>query len=166
MNIIKKYENLASSYKTYHSRSQNYYSMWNTRLNITNMVVVSAIGVSNNLTASLNIDNKPLTICYSIVLYLSVLLSTLRQFLKYEELSEKHRVCSIRYSHLHNLCLLYKESDIKSIVEEYENIYKNAPSIPEHIKSEEITVIQSEGGIIDIATSHQLNRLALQSYNV
>jgi hypothetical protein len=164
MNIIKKYENLSLRYKLYHSKSQNYYSAWNTRLNITNMIVVSIIGVSNNLTVSLNIDNKPLSICYSIVLYLSVLLSTLQQFLKYEELAEKHRVCSIRYSHLYNICLMSRETEIKGIIEEYENIYKTAPSIPNNIKSDDVETSGHSQDIIDIATSHQLNRLALQSY--
>jgi hypothetical protein len=164
MTIIKNYETISLKYKIAHSEAAMYYSLWSIRMNITNIILVSATGVANNITATLNVDSKPLSVCYSIVLYLSVLLNTIQRFLKYEELSEKHKTFSIRYNHLYNLCLVSTESQLTDIIQEYEDIYKNAPDIPEKIKLKEDSDIENTPEIIDIATSHQLNRLIIQSY--
>lgn len=171
MDILKKYETLSIKYKQYHSTACEYYSSWNTKLNILNIVIVSLISIANNITSTINSGNKMLQVCYSIVLYFSVLLSTLQQFLKYEELSEKHRVTSIRYNHLYSLCQLSTEQDAASIIEEYENIYNNAPNVPEHLKQKEQEEVKVFGAVkidesIDIATAHQLNRMIVQSYKV
>ncbi len=171
MSVLKKYEALSHKYKIAHYKASSYYSKWNIRLNMINIAIVSLIGISNNITSISDIEIKALSVSYSIVLYLSVLLSASQQFLKYEELAEKHRVISVRYNHLYNLCLLSKQKDISSIIEEYENIYNNAPIIPEHLKDSsdeqeiepsDFTMIELDG--IDMATAHQLNRMIVQSY--
>lgn len=161
---IKKYEQLSYNSKTEHSKTFNYYSKWNTRLNLLNISIVSMIGISNNITTISGMDNKVLSVSYSIILYFSVLLSASQQFLKYEELAEKHRIASIRYNHLYNLCLMSDEGDLASVIEEYENIYNSSPIIPEHLKINEETVHKTPDNI-DLATTQQLNKLILQSFN-
>lgn len=171
MSILKKYEELSSAYNELHSKSRTYYSSMNTKLNVANIVVVSLIGISNNITTISDVNNKYVSIVYSIVLYFTALMSTLQQFLKYEELSEKHRVSSIRYNHLHNLCLISKEEDLKTIIKEYENIYNSAPVIPDFLtqnikEMEKTDVLDTPEDDIEMATKHQLNRLLVQSYRV
>jgi hypothetical protein len=68
---------------------------------------------------------------------------------------------------------LSKEEDAASIIEEYENIYNNAPNVPEHLKQKEekeekVNIFEAVkmNESIDIATAHQLNRMIVQSYKV
>lgn len=170
MSHLKKYENLCFFYKKAHAKACSYYISMNTKLNVTNIAIVSLIGISNNITSIIELENKILPVCYSIVLYFSVVLSALKQFLKYEELAEKHRISGVRYSHLYNLCFLSKESDLGTIIEEYENIYNTAPVLPDYLKQEEhvredypnIRDVTIED--IDLATTHQLSKMIIQSY--
>lgn len=169
MPAMKKYETLSYKYKIAHYKASGYYSKWNIRLNLSNIAIVSFIGIANNITSITDTNNKALSVSYSIVLYFSVLLGACQQFLRYEELAEKHRVISVRYNHLYNLCLLSQETDLNSIIEEYENIYNNSPLLPDHLKditveqqNQDNNVIDLEG--IDVATAHQLNRMIVQSF--
>lgn len=169
MKILKKYESLSYNYKIAHYKASSYYSRWNIRLNLFNIAIVSLIGISNNITSITENSNKALSVSYSIILYFSVLLSASQQFLKYEELTEKHRVASVRYNHLYNLCLLSSEAQIDAIIEEYENIYNSSPVLPDYLK--DIIVDEENQPVamlaldnIDIATAQQLNRMIIQSF--
>lgn len=174
MDIIKRYKDLSLKNKELHQRARIYYSNLNTRLNIMNIIIVSAISISNNITAFTDNENKFLSIGYSILLYFSVVIGAIQQFLRYEELAEKHRTSSIRYNHLYNLCLISPESEVKVILEEYEDIYTSAPVIdsvqlselPHELqKKDSQTMLQlQEQTEIDLATAYQLNRLLVQSY--
>ena len=174
INLLKKYEKLTEDYRTLHRKCSEYYSNLNTNINVSNIVLVALVSITNNITSVSRENNIYLSVSYSVLLYLSAMVSTLQQFLKYEELSEKHKTSSTRYNHLYNLVLLTDSNDdikVKLIIEECENIYNSSPNIPEKIlktiedcNTNNLTPTSINNDEVDTATAYQLSRLMVSSY--
>jgi hypothetical protein len=138
------------------------------------------IGVSNNITSTLEYVNIYITILYSIVLYLSVFVKSFQHLQRYEELAERHKTSSTRYNHLYNSLIFLENPDgMELTIKEFELILISSPIVPDFIRKkhnidypdidmQELDIVDTESPHkerLDLAVEYQLRKFKHQSYN-
>lgn len=151
-----------------HSANNVYYAKASTTINVINTAISLTISIALNIGTTIT-DLEARTkasIAYSVFLYLSVFLSSIKQFFKFEELAEKHRVASVRYTHLAGMIQL--NADMKMIITEYEDIFGSSPTITidDANPGAMVSAESNETDELTKETKIQLNRMLVQSYNV
>lgn len=176
MNITKLNQYREDSYRKhiYHERASNRTRFLNNVFSITNIVLVTFTGIANNVTI-LSGHNKTYDIILSVMLYISLLLSGIQKYLKFEEKSQSHYSSSTSYS------LLYKNiRDNPSSLNDYfvhhfhllESIEQPIPSsitsmevvVPDPIASDEEIMIDNGSSSEDLAMKYEMEKLENNSF--
>lgn len=159
--------NICFENKYFHERSKLYYKNINDSLNIFNIIIVGVVSISNNITALYEAKTNIILIIYSIILYITTILSSVQYFMKYEYLIEQHNTAAIRYNYLYNLILEGNTTNVL-ISRELENLYSTTPNIPDFILKNkpilESKIIKIPDDDIDIALDYQLNKFSNSNF--
>lgn len=170
------YEKKCYENNFYHEKCKEYYSTMHTRLTMIIIMITASTSISNNITAiyrdSIYISNY-ISVGYSLILYVNVVITSIQHFLKYEELAEKHHSASSKYKNLYNITLS-ENIDVKefrdTVIKEFELLCTNSPDIPAWIIKKfsgdlvfpnihcEVNVVKSINNDIDAAIDYQINR--------
>jgi hypothetical protein len=129
----------AASYKWLHEKSNQFYSLLNTILNV--LIILFSTGLSAGTFFPENsYDNDPLTILKRIFIYLVNVLTITINYLKLIELSNKHNMASDNFSSLYHdiqiqLCRYRKDREnatdyIQKILKRYDDLLVANPDIP------------------------------------
>lgn len=170
------YEKKCFENSFYHEKCKEYYSTTHTTLTMIIIAITASTSISNNITAiyrdSIYISNY-ISVGYSLILYVNVVITSIQHFLKYEELAEKHHSTASKYKHLYNITLsenIHIEEFKNTMIKEFELLYTNSPDIPDWIikkfSSElvfpnmhlEVNVVKNINDDIDAAIDYQMNR--------
>lgn len=149
-NVLLEQKHKCSSYKWIHEEENKKYKTRNTYLNIITIVFVSSTATASSIAATVDISeyrmyNNIINILFPIILYITAILNSIQEFLKYEKQSEKHKLAAIRYTALYNninRMLSLEPSQRQSptdyflwATKEYDNINSSSPSISRNISS-------------------------------
>jgi hypothetical protein len=114
---------------------EHYTKLYNV-ISISNIILVSITGISNNITSYTNGFDNGLNIIYSILMYISAALSSIQKFYNYAEKIEQHKIAFTRYSNLLDTIEDYlnainnTEEYFRLITEELREIKSSSPYIP------------------------------------
>lgn len=131
------------AYRILHDESSSYYQKLDKILSIISISLSTVAG-----TTIFSFDTKDLRVVEGIIVYLTGVLTSIKQFLNYIKLSEKHRTYSIRFSGLYRdihtqLCLEKKDridgiEYLHFVNTEIDNLLFTNPPIPSRIKKKRI----------------------------
>lgn len=136
-NIVISIGENSASYKWMHEKCSTYYSMVNRVLGI--VMIVFSTGLSAESIIPKNSTNDSMEILRRVFTYIVTFLSVLQNFLKYEQLSEKHHTISNAYSQLyHNIqqqmCMYRRDRHnatiyVSDILKQYDSLVVKGPSL-------------------------------------
>jgi hypothetical protein len=134
--VISVGEN-AAAYKWMHEKSAVRYKMISQALGIVQIVLTTALSAETIIPTS--DSNTSIDILRRILIYVITVLSVLQNFLKYEELSERHISAANSFSHLYHeiqeqMCMYRRHRQnatkyVSLILKQYDSFVVNGPGI-------------------------------------
>jgi len=131
-------------YRMMHDEASGYYSKINTIISIITIILVTGTGTGSFSLVNVE-ETAQVKILIGFVLYVTALLSGIKDFLNLTQISEKHKLYSIRFSALYNniqrqLSLYPEERQngkdyISWVNSEFDNLLFSNPDIPSKIKN-------------------------------
>jgi hypothetical protein len=157
----------SGAYRMMHDESSSFYSYWNKIISISTIILVTLTG-----TSSFSIAFVESGVVYNLiiggVLYIVAVLAGIKDFLNLTEISNKHKLYSIRFSALyHNiqrqLALEYEDRQdgkdyIGWINSEFDSLLFSNPEIPEKIK---LRSLEQFGDILNQDLYNDLNQVCV-----
>jgi hypothetical protein len=130
-------------YKLMHEKSSSYYNKCDKVISIVSIILVTLTATGSVSTATMN-DSMLYRILIGIILYIIAFITAMKEFLNLTQLTEKHRLYSMRFSALNNNIqsqLALDQDDrqdgrdyIGWINTEMDNLLVSNPTIPSKIK--------------------------------
>ena len=131
----------ASSYKWMHEKTSGEYKLISKILNI--IMIILSTGLSAETIIPVDDNNFALSIVRRTLTYMITLLSVLTNFLKYDQLSERHVGTANEFSKLYHdiqqqMCM-YRQNRknatvyVADVLKLYDNLIISGPSIPDNI---------------------------------
>jgi len=138
---IKQIGSKCAAYKWLHEKSWKRYKFLHLFLGFCHITLVSLTSVLNVLTILIPMIRPE--VITAVLLFTSIFISLSQQFLKYEELAEKHRTAAAHYSGLYyNILRQFSAQSIdrdgalsyfKWLIKEYDNTYSSSPPVSDKI---------------------------------
>jgi hypothetical protein len=138
--VISVGEN-AASYKWMHEKCSQFYKTIDKILSI--VVILFSTGLSAETIIPNSETNLAINILRRVFIYIITLISVIKNFLKYEQLSEQHMSSASNYAQLYHeiqqqMCMYRRDRQnatkyVTNILKTYDNLIVSGPSIPEAI---------------------------------
>jgi hypothetical protein len=141
MNITKLNQYREDSYKkhVHHSKACSHTKLINNCFSLINIVIVTFTGIANNITVVSG--HSPLYgIMLSILLYISLLVSGIQKYLKFDELSTAHSSSSLGYSLLYKNIRDSPDEITDYLINHFHLLEATEPPIPDFIKNSDVDI--------------------------
>lgn len=134
--IISIGEN-AAAYKWMHERSAIYYKSTSQTLGIVQIILSTTLSAETIIPT--NSDDILIEISRRVLIYIITVISVVQNFLKYEELSERHSSAAIAFSQLYHeiqeqMCMYRRHRHnatkyVSSVLKQYDSLLLSGPSV-------------------------------------
>lgn len=153
--VVIKIATKAAAYKYIHDESSYLYYRINLIFSILIILLITATGT---ITLSIvNEDNDIIQYTNGVILFITSVLSSIKEFINFTRLSEQHKLYSIRFSNLYHHIQRQLLTDIENrqdardylgwINNEYDSLLLTNPEVPSHIKNK---MHNKFGDVLDI----------------